>query len=368
MTAGIESEASVRGRDVLSEARRKRTLALDAAARAGFGAVVASDPATVRWLLCGRGRPVDVGSADYTVVLTPGSAAVLYADIEQSRVAAEERFEELGLEPVPFPWHERKDATVAELLGGAAPLPASALELAIAPHRRELDEGERERYRAAGAAAADAFTFALRALRPEQRELDAAGLLADEARRRDLVPRVLLVAGEERQPLHRHPLPTEAPLGRHALLALTAELEGLHVSLTRIVSFGSPPAEVNRLVRLSAEVDEAMLVASRPGVTLASVIDTAARAYAERGFPDEWRRHHQGGLTGYRGREVFCTPTERTTIPSSAAVAWNPSITGGGKSEDTALVSAAAIEVVTRTPDLPELALDTLPRPAIVVV
>jgi hypothetical protein len=48
-------------------------------------------------------------------------------------------------------------------------------------------------------------------------------------------------------------------------------------------------------------------------------------------------------------------------------VAWNPSVTGGGKSEDTALVTAAGIEVVTRTPDLPELETSAgLPRPAIV--
>ncbi len=38
--------------------------------------------------------------------------------------------------------------------------------------------------------------------------------------------------------MHRHPLPTEAPLGRHAL---TAERAGLHVSMTRIVSFGGSP-------------------------------------------------------------------------------------------------------------------------------
>jgi hypothetical protein len=60
-------------------------------------------------------------------------------------------------------------------------------------------------------------------------------------------------------------------------------------------------------------------------------------------------------LTGYRGREVFATPVNGTVLPSSCAVAWNPSVTGGGKSEDTAIVSDAGIEVLTRTPSLPEL-------------
>src|SRR6266550_8911987 len=79
------------------------------------------------------------------------------------------------------------------------------------------------------------------------------------------------------------------------------------------------------------------------------------------------RRHHQGGLTGYRGREVFAVPGDPTPLPEACAVAWNPSVTGGGKSEDTALVTAAGVEVITRTPGLAELETAAgLRRPAIV--
>jgi hypothetical protein len=63
---------------------------------------------------------------------------------------------------------------------------------------------------------------------------------------------------------------------------------------------------------------------------------------------------------------VFATPGEATALPRSCAVAWNPSITGGAKSEDTALVGVDGIEVITRTPDLGELDTAGVPRPAIV--
>jgi hypothetical protein len=59
-------------------------------------------------------------------------------------------------------------------------------------------------------------------------------------------------------------------------------------------------------------------------------------------------------------------PDEPTPLPSSCAVAWNPSITGGAKSEDTALVTGDGVEVISRTPDLGEIETDGLPRPAIV--
>jgi Xaa-Pro aminopeptidase len=334
----------------VTEAERKRAQALAAAG----GRLVTSRPWDVRWLLCGRGRPVDASSpaAGYTVVLEGESALVLYPDIEDPRVRAEERLDELGYELVPYTWHEGH---------GLRDTPAVLDEL-----RLVLDEDERERYGRAGAEVADAMRLTLSRLRPELSELDAAAELALEARRRGFTTPVVLAAGHERQRVHRHPLPTAAPLGRHALLAITAEREGLHVSMTRVISFGRPPDDLARLARACAEVDAALIGASRPGTTLGEAFAAGAEAYAAHGVPEEWRKHHQGGLTGYRGREVFAGPGGVTAIPASAALAWNPSITGGGKSEDTILVSQAGVEVITRTQELGEIEAHGFSRPAIV--
>lgn len=351
-----------------AEAIGKRALVRTLADAAGFEALVATSPATVRWLLCGRGRPVSTSSpdADYSVVLTGAKNLVVFPDIEGSRVELEERFEELGYEAVPFPWHEGREQTLADLLDGEACLEGVKLESAVAPYRRHLGPNEVERYRAAGADVAAAIVETISALSPEMTEREVAAELAARVRRRGFFPPVLLVAGEERQPVHRHPLPTTARLGRHALLAATAERDGLHVSMTRLVSFGAPPRKLGELVRKTAIVDAAVLEASRPGRTLGDVFTQIVDAYSAQGLPDEWRRHHQGGLTGYLGREAFATPGDSTPIPDSAAVAWNPSITGGAKSEDTALVSQQRVEVITRTRELPEFELGLTARPAIV--
>ena len=332
----------------MTEAERKRRAALDA-----VGPFATQNPADVRWLLCGRGRPVSAGSSPYTVVVDEERAQVLYQDIEASRVAAEERWEELGYEAVPHPWFE--------------PPPNLATDCCLDELRLALGPEELDRYRAAGSDAADAFLEALDALRPELSELGAAGELARPLVARGFTTPVVLVGGERRAPVHRHPLPTPERLGRLALLAVTAEREGLYVSLTRIVSFGAPPRELERVVRAAAEVDAAVLTASRPGATLGELFDVLVCAYEEQGFPEEWRRHHQGGLTGYRGREFVAVPADPTRLPEACAVAWNPSVTGGGKSEDTALVTSAGVEVLTRTPSFPELEMEAgLPRPAIV--
>jgi len=350
-----------------AEAERKRTLLLDAAAA---DAVVAMSPSTVRWLLCGRGRPVSTSGpdADYTVVLTPERSFVLFPDIEASRAEAEERFDELGFEPLAFPWHEGSEGALRDLLDSATTLTGAAVDAVAAPLRRRLGAEEVRRYRAAGADAAEAMLETIGALEPRATETQAAADLGERLLSRGFHAPVLLVAGDERQAVHRHPLPTQAPLGRHALLAATAERHGLHVSLTRLVSFGPAPEGLARLVAAVADVDAAMLRESRPGTTTGSILRVAAAAYAERGFSEEWRRHHQGGITGYRGREVFAVPGEATELSAVCAVAWNPSITGGAKSEDTALVGPEGIEVVTRTPELPEFDVDGLARPGIAEV
>ncbi len=157
----------------------------------------------------------------------------------------------------------------------------------------------------------------------------------------------------------------KTPMRRHGRSVVAGELADLvaqrdHQSETPIGHGIQRPRPAR------AEIDAVVLAASRPGRTLGDVFQDLAAAYAERGFAGEWRRHHQGGLAGYEGREVFATPTEPTVIPDSCAVAWNPSVTGGAKSEDTALVTSESVEVITRTPDLPELELNGLARPAIV--
>jgi Xaa-Pro dipeptidase len=137
--------------------------------------------------------------------------------------------------------------------------------------------------------------------------------------------------------------------------------------MTRVVSFGPAPTELRERIFAAVKVDAAVLAASRPGATVGELFDVLACSCAELGLPGEWRLHHQGGLTGYAGREVFATPGDPTILPPACAVTWNPSVTGGGKSEDTALVTENGVDVITRTRELPELPTAAgIARPAIV--
>jgi len=185
---------------------------------------------------------------------------------------------------------------------------------------------------------------------------------------RNILALVNLVAVDDRIAAYRHPLPTKRRLERTMLVALTGRRHGLHASLTRMMTFGEPEDELAARHAAVLRVDTQYLVESRPAATLRGVMAAAMEQYAAEGFPDEWRLHHQGGLTGYAGREVFATPREGHRLERGQALAWNPSITRV-KSEDTVVVGENGVEVLTSTEGWPRVAVElpggTASRPAV---
>ena len=334
--------------------------------RHSLEAVLIGSQAGFAWITAGGESHVslaqEAGAA--SVLVTAYDTFLLTANIELARFA-DEQVAGLGLTPEEWPWYDpdggrslverlcRTDRAVSDL---------GALGLAHAPPdlahlRRTLLPSEVGRYRHLGADAADAVETACRAARPGDRELDVAARVASECRRRDILALVNLVGADGRIDRYRHPLPTTHRVERVLLVALTGRRHGLHASLTRIVAFGPPDGERAARHRAVARVDARLLLESRPGAALADVLAAGIQQYEVEGFAGEWRLHHQGGLTGYAGREVFATPSAGHRMEAAQAVAWNPSITGT-KSEDTALVTDNGPRLLTRSASWPRVTVE----------
>jgi antitoxin VapB len=139
------------------------------------------------------------------------------------------------------------------------------------------------------------------------------------------------------------------------MLNLCSRKWGLAISITRFVHFDALPAELAKNFEAAAQVNAALMNATRVGTTSAELYRVAQAAYAAQGFPGEEQLHHQGGPTGYGEREWVATPNGTETVVNNQAFAWNPSIRGG-KAEDTVLLRDGVIENLTPTPELPQLA------------
>ncbi len=201
-------------------------------------------------------------------------------------------------------------------------------------------------------------------------ELEISGMLAAECRAWDILPLVNLVAADDRIARYRHPIPTATRVERTLMIALTGRRQGLHASLTRFVSLGELDAKRADRAESTARVDARYILASHPGVSLAEVFAQGLDQYAREGYAGEWEKHHQGGLTGYGGREIFATRDAGHRLDANQALAWNPSITGT-KSEDTVLVTEGSPEILTRTGEWPEIEVtvngETYRRPAFLI-
>ncbi len=191
-------------------------------------------------------------------------------------------------------------------------------------------------------------------IEPGLSELDMEAVTAANLLRRGIQPSVHLFAVDDRILKYKHAVPRGARMKNYAMLNLCARRWGLTISITRFVYFGRVPDELAERFRAAAQVNAALLDATREGATSAKLFEAAKSAYAAAGFPGEEKSHHQGGPTGYWEREWLATPQGPETVVNHQAFAWNPSIKGG-KVEDTVLLNNGKIEWLTATPEMPAI-------------
>jgi antitoxin VapB len=330
------------------------------------------------WATCGGDAHINTADSHgiASLLVTPAHRYLITNNIEAARLEREEKLGEQNWEFRVAPWHESPDV-IADLarglnLGADGPYPGAAdLSSELARLRAALTPEEGDRFRALGRLCAEAMDSAIRAARPGQTEHQIAGLLAQETESRGAQAVVNLIAADERIFNYRHPLPTSKRLERYAMLVLCGRKHGLVCSITRLVHFGRLPDDLRRKAEAVASVDATIINATRPGITLGEIFRRATAAYAEAGFPDEWRLHHQGGPAGYEPREIVATPGSTDKVFIGQVYAWNPSITGV-KSEDTMLVGENGNAVLTAIPGWPSVTVSvdgqTMERPAILEV
>jgi Xaa-Pro dipeptidase len=345
----------------------------------GWAGVVLESQAGFAWATAGGRSHISIGEqiGVASVVVTADAAYVLTTNIEAERLMVEE-IPGLPFSILEYPWHEdgAQSRKLRELCDPARAVTdvASGGPLLFAKELHELryvlGEPEHERYRSLGRDAAAAVEKACLGAEPGDVEADVAARVAYECAALDILALVNLVAADERIAAYRHPLPTTKRLHSTLLVALTGRRYGLHASLTRMVSFGSPDDDLASRHRAVTQADATVVDSSKTGTSLAEAMAVLVDTYAGLGFPGEWQRHHQGGLTGYAGREIFATATASHRIRIGEALAWNPSITRV-KSEDTILVGESGCEVLTTTGRWPQNAVEVssgvIERPALLV-
>jgi Xaa-Pro aminopeptidase len=338
--------------------------------RENIDAVLLNAQHNFAWLTGGGTNGIDISrenGAASLLVTRHGQRFIVANNIEMPRMLSEEISEE-DFQPVEYSWQGEKadsnliiDKAKRVLDTGATlatdiPIDAGtpAIENKIARCRYRLTDPEIDRYRSLGRDAGAAIRLVIDQLDQGKTELEIAEKMRHQLALGGMTSVVTLVAADERISQFRHPIPTANHWKQTLLLVTCVKRHGLIASLSRMVNVGKVPDELKIKTEAAGYVNACLLNATNPGTTGAELYAVAANAYSENGFADEINRHHQGGAAGYKTREWIAHPQSAEIVESGQAFAWNPSITGT-KVEETCIVTANGIEVITTSPDFPQI-------------
>lgn len=334
-------------------------------------ALLLTKPASVNWRTGGMSDPVDLtASSDPVWVLDCDEGSALITNVvEAPRLEGDFHVRERGWEVLAGPWYDSQvplalacdfaHASPEELLSDTDAFGRNINDDLIAA-RLVLGIEEREELRELGALVGVALGAGIDAWRPGvTTDFDIAAVISAVLETEGAKAVCLIVGGDERLRYFRHPLAVGQVLNDAIMAVVVAKRAGLHVAATRLcVRHGDD--EIVTLMKTLDAVNDAVLTASLPGGTWGDTVNALAESYRDIGQPDAWREHFQGGPIGFDQREFELAPTQSASpfwqLPRhlNTAVAWNPSLRGGAKIEETYLLGDE-VEFLTATPSWPIL-------------
>jgi Xaa-Pro aminopeptidase len=345
----------------------------------GLTALLLKRQANFSWMTCGGlnlvGITTEMGAT--SLLITENSKFVISNNIEAPRMIEEESLEEQGFTLKTFPWYEDQEASVIKDLVGDGPVGCdvpypNTIPVAeeVARLRYSLTPEEVDRYRWLGEKASLALEKTVMKAKKGEKESAVVGRLCKELWKDRIDPITLMSAADDRVSKFRHPIPTERRIEKYLMVSVNARKWGLIVSLTRFIYFGKLPRELKNKYEANVFIDCTLMAHTRPGVPVREILQKGIDAYREKGYPEEWTLHHQGGSIGYTGRDYRVNLKTPDRVQENQAFTWNPSITGT-KSEDTILATSKGTEMITKPILYPTLSMKvegtSFTRPAIFV-
>lgn len=332
------------------------------------------------WITCGGdNRIVDHSEDGWSGVLITKKKAVLITDNTEMPRIVDEEIKGLPLETCEYTWYK---AELQDLIVKVCGSNNIACDIEVPGLKRlqqdfdriqyQLTEPELDRFRGLGRLTSKAFTKIGGVIEPGMTELDVASMVSYELIRLNIKPHLILAAADRRISDYRHPIPTGHEISTYVMYVTVAVKWGLNLSITRFVHFGEPSAELKKKHNAIVNIDARLIHNTRPGSKITDIFSKHRGNFDHFGYPDEWKKLHQGGSASYRIRDVKATldtPASEVVLENQA-YAWNPSI-AGIKSEDTILVLKDKNEIISEDTGWPLVEVDVdgvkIKRPDILI-
>ncbi|MFN4190808.1 MAG: M24 family metallopeptidase [Pseudothermotoga sp.] len=335
--------------------RERVQLLRDFVKQKGFDGLLLSRCDNFSWFTFGARNHItlntEVGAAH--IFVNNESVYIFTDNIERKRIEKEELCEDLlsEIEFGEYIWSKnmmdvlKPFITGKKIISDTGMLETTNLGDEIKPFRFVMSTVELEQYTDLGKICDEVLNRKMKELRPDMTELEVQGIMYNALAKENIEPIFVMVSGEESAKLYRHNLPRNVRLGKKVFVSICARKRGLVVSMTRSVLFEKDQSLLDQH-KQNCYVDAIAISNSRPGVRLNYVFEKIKQAYAEVGRPYEWMLHHQGGLAGYKAREIIANESTIYELKVGNVLAWNPTITGT-KSEDTIALTDGGMKIIS---------------------
>lgn len=321
----------------------------------GYDHAVLSRRDNFAWFTCGGDNKVLRNSEEGVAALVVSQKDVIcVAKYMDSDRIGDDELQGLPIERKTIYWYEGNSADYAmKLTSGRV---VSDTELPDAENRwydilglhYPLTENEAAKYREIGALCDKLLTEVAQRIRPGMTEHEIEAEVLYAYGKHNMTPKVLLIGTDERIEKYRHPNASPKKLDRLALIHPAAEKGNLHANITRMVYFGDTlPRELEEKYDLLNYLQAQYFSMAKTGARFGEIYEERKRILSERGYPDEWRYHAMGCITGYTlGTDAPLVNNERVrrNMPLDMFITLR-----GAKAEELALTGDDGAKLLSAT-------------------
>ena len=323
----------------------------------GYDAVVIGTQTNFSWLTCGGASRVlltsDIAVA-YLVILKDKRYVVAYTMDGPRNI--EEELDGMGFEPVFIQWIDKSmEETARDLIKGSKILSDIPIKDAVGEMKDfyqlhyPLTKWDIDRFREIDNDAEKILRKVVDQVKPGMLETEVEALLTCEFAKADYFPVVLLVGSDERIMKYRHLIAKPKKIEKYLMIILALRKYGLNAVLTRSVYFGDElPEDIAKKFEAASIIAANCIAHSVPGTKFADILKMQKELYAGLGYPDEWKNHFQGGITGYVCNDSSLCLDPDAVMVDDQTYNWFITITGVN-TEDSYLSRSSGGEILTVT-------------------
>lgn len=348
----------------------------------GLDALYLARDANFFWITAGSSSVVtlcmEVGVASI-LITKDGRRFAITNNNEEARMREEQQLEALGFELLVQDWYENRiEEFIKNVIGSMHKVGADVhigdakmIQDKINPLRYSLTYNEICRYQYLGDTMSKELEKYLATVTPGMTEYEIAGGVANALWPKQIDQVLFLVASDERIINHRHACPTSKKLERSLMVSCNGRYKGFITTTTRMIHFGTPPSGLLKQFEKTAEIENRMIEATKPGVDDLVPHMVGKKAYEEFGYGEMYYKHHQGGAQGYYNRNSLVSQNSHTVTQMNQCYCYNP-VVDGTKTEDAFIATENGPLMITKPFSFPKITQTingvTLERPGMLVI